>query len=89
MIGYPSMATNVEVSRNPNENPMSLLRRFTRRVQGSGVLPRIRKERYHARTLSHYKTKMKTLSKISRREEVAELIKQGKMAPTPERGARR
>lgn len=89
MIGYPSMATNVEVSRNPNENPMSLLRRFTRRVQGSGVLPRVRGERYHSRTLSHYKTKMKTLEKIARREEIALLIKQGKMAPTPERGARR
>ena len=84
---YPvnPMATNVEVTKNPNENPLSLLRRFTRRVQGSGILPRVRGERYHTRTLSHYKVKMKTLEKIERKNEIAELIKQGKMAPASER----
>ncbi|MEN9621742.1 MAG: hypothetical protein RLZZ67_176, partial [Candidatus Parcubacteria bacterium] len=29
------MATNVEVTRNGTENPLGLLRRFTKRVQGS------------------------------------------------------
>lgn len=75
------MATNVEVTRNGTENPLGLLRRFTKRVQGSGVLPRVRGIRYHARTLSHYKRKMKTISSIAYREDLAEQIKLGKVNP--------
>jgi hypothetical protein len=73
------MATNVEVERNSNENSASVIRRFTKRVQGSGVLPRVRGIRYHERTLSPYKRKKNTLKVIRRREEVQELIKMGKM----------
>lgn len=80
------MATNVEVTRNGTENPLGLLRRFTKRVQGSGILPRVRGERYYERTLSHYKRKMKTLEGIKRREEREELIKQGKINPDLPRG---
>ncbi|MBX4209485.1 30S ribosomal protein S21 [Candidatus Parcubacteria bacterium] len=75
------MTTNVEVTRNGTENPLGLLRRFTKRVQGSGILPRVRGIRYHERTLSHYKRKMKTLESIKRREKVAEDIKLGKINP--------
>lgn len=74
---------NVEVTKNNNENNVSLLRRFTKRVQGSGILPRIRSIRYAERKLSSYKTKMKTLKSIKRKIEVAELIKLGKL-PTKE-----
>ncbi len=80
--------TNVEVSRNPNENNLSVLRRFTKKVQGSGVLPRVRSIRYHSRTLSPYKTKQKTLASIKRKEEVKELIKLGKMPEKPTRFSR-
>ncbi|HEY9480735.1 MAG TPA: hypothetical protein VIR98_00710 [Candidatus Paceibacterota bacterium] len=83
------MATNVEVQRNGTENPLGLLRRFTKRVQGSGILPRVRGLRYHDRILSHYKNKMKTLEAIKRREERAELIKQGKINPDLPRNRRR
>ncbi len=83
------MATNVEVVRNGTENPLGLLRRFTKRVQGSGVLPRIRGERYHERVLSHYKTKMKTLESIARRTQMAEDIKMGKINPDAPRGKSR
>ncbi len=84
---YASMATNVEVTKNGTENPLSLLRRFTKRVQGSGILPRVRGDRYHTRTLSSYKRKMKTLSGIIRREKLVEDIKLGKVAPQePRRG---
>jgi hypothetical protein len=83
------MATNVEVVRNGTENPLGLLRRFTKRVQGAGIMPRVRGLRYHERTLSHYKNKMKTLEGIKRREERAELIKQGKINPDLPRNKRR
>ncbi len=83
------MATNVEVTRNGTENPLGLLRRFTKRVQGSGILPRVRGERYHERTLSHYKRKMKTLEGIKRREDRDEQIKLGKINPDAPRGKAR
>ena len=70
---------NVEITRNGTENSMGVLRRFTKKVQGSGILPRVRSLRYNQRGLSPYKTKMKTLKAIKRRVEVAELIKMGKM----------
>ncbi len=70
---------NVEITRNGTENSMSTLRRFTKRVQGSGILPRVRSLRYNQRGLSHYKTKVKTLKSIARRAEIQELIKMGKM----------
>ena len=73
------MTGNVEVTRNPNENNLSVLKRFTRRVQGAGILPRMRSIRYSERKPSEYVKKKKTLKVIARRKEVAELIKLGKM----------
>lgn len=76
---------NVEVTKNSNENPISLIRRFTKRVQGSGILPKVRSLRYNQRVLSHYKTKMKTLESLAHKKEIQELIKLGKMPEKPER----
>jgi hypothetical protein len=73
------MATNVEITRNGTENSMGVLRRFTKRVQGAGILPRVRSLRYNQRDLSSYKVKMKTLKSIKRKAEIQELIKMGKM----------
>ena len=70
---------NVEVTKNSNENNTGVLRRFTKRVQGAGILPRVRGIRYAARVLSPYKTKMKTLKTLKKREEIAKLIKLGKL----------
>ena len=77
---------NIEVQKGPNENNLGVLRRFTKRVQGSGILPRVRGIRYHERTLSYYKNKMKTLESIKHREEVARDIKLGKINPDLPRG---
>jgi len=73
------MAINIEVEKNSNESNASILRRFTKKVQGSGVLPRVRSIRYSGRKLSSYKTKIKTLESLRRRAERAELIKLGKI----------
>ncbi len=82
------MTANVAVERVNNENNLALLRRFTKRVQGSGVLNRVRSIRYSERAPSRYTRKKHALKAISRREEVAELIKLGKMQETtgPQRG---
>jgi ribosomal protein S21 len=76
---------NVEIQRNANENSTSVLRRFTRKVQSSGVLPKVRSNRYKTRNQSPYKVKKQTLKVLKRRAEVAELIKIGKMMPPSQR----
>ena len=73
------MSINAEVVKSGNENNINLIRRFTKRVQGSGVLPRVRSIRYSSRKLSPYVRQKKTLKVLRRREEVAEMIKMGKM----------
>ena len=80
---------NVEITRNPNENSVSVIRRFTRKVQSSGVIPRKRSLRYSGRVQSHYKVKVKTLKTLAKRAALAELIKQGKAPVTPERRGRK
>ena len=78
------MATNVEIQKNASESNISVLRRFTKRVQGSGVLPRVRSLRYASRTLSPYKVKMQRLSSLEKKAQIQELIKLGKMAERTE-----
>ncbi|MFA6340846.1 MAG: hypothetical protein WCX27_01205 [Candidatus Paceibacterota bacterium] len=73
------MAINIEIEKNPSESNASMLRRFTKKVQGSGILPRVRSIRYSTRKLSSYKTKVKRLSSISKKAKIEELIKMGKM----------
>lgn len=60
-----SMTINVEVKKNPSENTLSLVRRFQKRVQESGVLPRVRSLRYSDRPLSALKVKKAKLKKLS------------------------
>lgn len=79
---------NAEVVKAGNENSVNLIRRFTKRVQGSGVLPRVRSIRYASRKQSEYVKKKKTLKVLKRREEVQEMIKMGKMADHSSRGKR-
>ena len=83
------MITNVEVVKGGNENNLNLIRRFTKKVQGSGVLPRVRSIRYSVRKMSEYVKKKKTLKVLKRREEVGELIRLGKMAEYPTRGGKK
>ncbi|MES2314905.1 MAG: hypothetical protein V4524_03160 [Patescibacteria group bacterium] len=80
---------NVEITRNPNENALGVLRRFSRKVQSSGVINRKRSLRYATRTQSPYKIKQKTLKSIVRKAALAELVKQGKAPVKPERPGRK
>ncbi len=71
---------NVEVTSNANENNVGIIRRFTKKVQGSGILPKVRSKRYSQRKTSLYKVKKNTLKSLARKAEIMELIKMGKMA---------
>jgi ribosomal protein S21 len=68
---------NVAVEKTGNENSLGTLRRFTKRVQESGVLRRVRGIRYKDRNKSKYVTKKKTLKKLRKREEIQDQIKRG------------
>jgi hypothetical protein len=56
------------------------LRRFTKRVQGSGVLPRVRGIRYHTRIKSENVRRNKKLARLTEKARIDDLIKLGKMA---------
>lgn len=74
---------NVHVEKNANENSLSLLKRFTRKVQSSGVIASVRNNRYSERAPSEYTKKKRALKSIARREKIKELIKLGKIAEKP------
>lgn len=71
---------NIEVVKGANENNLSVLRRFTKRVQASGVLPRVRSKRYSKRTPSRNTRRAKTIVHLKKKEVTAELIKLGKLS---------
>ncbi len=73
------MAVNVEINRNNNETSLSVLRRFTKRVKGSGVLPRVRSIRYHTRIKSENVNRNKKLTRLAEKARIEELVKLGKM----------
>lgn len=83
------MTVNAEVSKNDNESAINLIRRFSRRVQGTGLLQQMRGRRYHSRSTSQAVKRKHTLKVIKRRAEVVELIKLGKMLERPPRRGRR
>lgn len=83
------MAINAEVQKNENETPVNLIRRFSKRVQGSGLIQEMRGRRYHSRDKSRLVRRKLTLKVLKRREEITELIKMGKMVERTPRGRRR
>ena len=70
---------NVSVEKSNNENSVSLIRRFTKKVQESGVLPRVRSIRYSSRAVSENVKRKKTLKRLKKKEEIAMLLKLGKI----------
>jgi hypothetical protein len=80
------MTVNVEVQKNPNETTTSVIRRFTKRVQGSGILPRKRSLRYHKRTGSKLLTKKRRLISLKKKARYEELLKLGKITEKPAGG---
>lgn len=73
------MTTNVQVEKQNNENNTSLIRRFTKRVQGSGMLPRAKSLRFRSRPVSVAKRKQQTLKRLEKKKEREKLIKLGKI----------
>jgi len=79
---------NVQVEKGANENSLSILRRFTKRVQGSGVLSRVRSLRYASRNQSPLSVKKHAMDKLGKRAEVELAMKLGKFKQPERRGAK-
>ncbi|MEX2029235.1 MAG: hypothetical protein WD963_02010 [Candidatus Paceibacterota bacterium] len=71
--------TVIEVRKNPNENNPSVLRRFSRRIQESGIIRKVKGARYNLRKESKLKIKKNALRRIIHRKEIEHLRKLGKM----------
>ncbi len=73
------MATNVEVEKNNNESSANVIRRFTKRVQGAGIVPKVRGGRYASRIKSRNIQRSAKLKKLEKREAYEKLVKLGKV----------
>jgi ribosomal protein S21 len=67
----------VEVKRKDREPTGSLLRRFTRRVQQSGVLLTARRGRFYQKPKTKRQTKMSALRRDQLRQLRKEMMKEG------------
>jgi len=76
-----SADTRVEVLRGKNESATALIRRFTRRAQGLGLVREMRDRRYYERTKSKNVDHKRALINKVRRENYNELVKLGKIDP--------
>ncbi len=71
----------VEVRRGKNESSSALIRRFTRRAQGLGLVHEVRDRRYWQRTKSKNVNHKRALISKMRRERYDDLVKLGKIDP--------
>ncbi len=71
--------TVIEVKKNTNENNANLLRRFSRKVIDSGIIPKVKGKRYNQRPMSKLSQKVTTVRRLVRRKETEKLKKLGKI----------
>ncbi|MBU6310544.1 30S ribosomal protein S21 [Patescibacteria group bacterium] len=74
---------NVSVEKHGTENAMSLIRRFQKRVQGAGIVRRVKGARYTERPKSKLRRKKSAIRKIARRDDYAEKERLGLIKETP------
>ena len=78
-------STRVEVRRGKNESSSALIRRFSRRAQGLGLVREMRDRRYFERSTSKNVDHKRAMVTKGRREKYHELVKLGKIDPTARR----
>ena len=84
-----TQSTRVEVRRGKNESSSALIRRFTRRAQGLGLVREMRDRRYWSRSKSKNVEHKRALINKERREKYTELVKLGKIDPTARKTRKR
>ena len=88
MVLFRDMAINAEVQKSGSENVLSTIRKFSRRVQGTGLVKTARKIRYFERQKSKTVQKKRALKLIKRRSDYHKAVKEGKIAEREQRGPR-
>lgn len=81
-----TMATNIKVKRNKNENATSMLRRFSRKVRQASIMQEVRARRYFKRDASKLRKKESALTRILDGKKFGMLYKLGRL---PENTRRR
>lgn len=71
----------IEVKKKERETTQNLLRRFTRRIQQSGVLLRARRSRFYVPEPTKRQKKLSALRRIGTQKEREKLYKLGKLPP--------
>ncbi len=79
---------NAEVQKSGAESTLSVIRKFSRKVQGTGLIQTVRKGRYYERDTSKTVSKKRALKRIARYATRQELIKEGKLVEEVRRGRR-
>ncbi|HEY4493754.1 MAG TPA: hypothetical protein VJB98_04020 [Candidatus Paceibacterota bacterium] len=74
----------IQVTNEKSQGPSVVLRQFSKRVSGSGILRLARSGRYHVRSQSSLSRKRSALKRIEKRKVMQKLIKLGK-APVPKK----
>ena len=74
------MAKNVQVDKNNNESSANVIRRFTKRVQGAGILKKVREGRYHTREKSENVNRKAKLKKLTKKVTYEKMLKLGKIS---------
>ena len=69
----------IDVKKQERENTQALIRRFTKRVQKSGVLLKARKSRFHQRSKSQQMRRRAALRREKLRQRYQQLEKLGKL----------
>ncbi|HUO56338.1 MAG TPA: 30S ribosomal protein S21 [Candidatus Paceibacterota bacterium] len=77
---------NAEVQKSGSENSLSTIRKFSRRVQGTGLVKTVRANRYYVRPGSKTVKKKRALKLIKRRDVFRQAVKEGKIVEAPRRG---
>ncbi|MFZ2500666.1 MAG: hypothetical protein WAW90_01610 [Minisyncoccia bacterium] len=83
-----SASIRVEVKRGKVESSTALIRRFTRRSQGLGIVRAVRNNRYWKRPESKNVTHKRALVSKVRRENYNEQVKLGKIDPAARKNSR-
>jgi len=68
----------IEVEKNQNENALNLLRRFTKKMQGSKILNTVRGQKYTSRPDSKLRKKRRILKSLATGARIEHLKKLGK-----------
>lgn len=79
----------IHIRKKDRETPESMIRRFSRRVQQSGVLQHVRKNRFRLEEKSRIKRREGALYKVRIRKEIDRLKKFGKFDEESLREARK